>query len=497
MRLETIAVQLRRRSPWEALDLGHALLRNWAARVYGAWFATYWLVGIVLLLFWPWPGYALFVLWWLKPLFDRVLLHVFSRSVFGADCSVPGVLRQLPRLLHGPGVLSGLSLRRLSLARAFLLPVWQLEEQRAGAARARFRLLSWRYRGYAVWLSFFCANMSSVLLFAILFTLLALAPVDSPDLSFGEWFGEERATMQHVLSHLAFMLAETVVEPLYVASGFALYLNRRSELEAWDIELGLRQLAARRAATGAPMPAWLFFVLALSCPLLAPSPVRAEAMPRPVSAEVPRGAAREAIEAVLADPVFGQVKDDWRWRWRQEAASEAGRGGREGLEGLSSAIAFFAELLRGLVWIAAGLGLAVAVFLLVRHHQARAMAMAQTSAPFVSGRDCSPRALPVDVVAAVRVLLAQGKAIEALSLLYRGALVALVDRRQIEFAPGDAEDDCLRRIAGRLPEAAERCFAEVVEVWRRAAYGRQSVAVATVERLASAWELHFGKGAGR
>ncbi len=30
------------------------------------------------------------------------------------------------------------------------------------------------------------------------------------------------------------------VEPFYVAAGFAMYLNRRVELEAWDVEQELR-----------------------------------------------------------------------------------------------------------------------------------------------------------------------------------------------------------------------------------------------------------------
>jgi hypothetical protein len=31
------------------------------------------------------------------------------------------------------------------------------------------------------------------------------------------------------------------LEPFYVAGGFALYLNRRAELEAWDIEQEFRR----------------------------------------------------------------------------------------------------------------------------------------------------------------------------------------------------------------------------------------------------------------
>jgi hypothetical protein len=32
-----------------------------------------------------------------------------------------------------------------------------------------------------------------------------------------------------------------VLEPFYVAAGFAMYLNRRVQLEAWDIEQEFRR----------------------------------------------------------------------------------------------------------------------------------------------------------------------------------------------------------------------------------------------------------------
>ncbi len=34
----------------------------------------------------------------------------------------------------------------------------------------------------------------------------------------------------------AYVIAVLIIEPFFVAAGFAMYLNRRAELEAWDIE---------------------------------------------------------------------------------------------------------------------------------------------------------------------------------------------------------------------------------------------------------------------
>ena len=39
-----------------------------------------------------------------------------------------------------------------------------------------------------------------------------------------------------------------LLEPFYVAAGFGLYLNRRTLLEGWDIEVALRRIAERHAA---------------------------------------------------------------------------------------------------------------------------------------------------------------------------------------------------------------------------------------------------------
>ncbi|MBL8393164.1 MAG: hypothetical protein JNK99_00235 [Candidatus Accumulibacter sp.] len=508
MRLEDIAIGLRRRSAWEAIDLGHAMLRQWAPRVYGAWFATYWSFGLLLmLLLWPWPEYVMLLLWWLKPLFDRVLLHVFSRSVFGEACSVRAVLRELPRLWRGPGVVSGLTLRRFSLARALLLPVWQLEEQHGATARARFRLLSRRCRGHAVWLTFFCTNMSSILLVSLLVLLLALVPGDHQDLSLWEWFGGDRSNGQYLLSNLLFMSAETVIEPLYVASGFSLYLNRRSELEGWDIEVGLRRLAERLA--GGIVVAPVFAVLGWAAVVMlwlpaapaqaaVPSSVAAaESRPPPVAGSgaasgtaLSTSATRLAVDEVLADPVFGQSKDDWRWHWRQEEAP-AGDDGRNWFVLLMRLTELLAEVLRGLLWVLVGLVLAGATHLVIRYRQKRAAALPRTAPEFLSGLDLRPDSLPTDIAAAAAAALAGGNTVEALSLLYRGALVRLIQQRQIEFAVGDTEKDCLLRVAGQVPAEVDHCFGEVVHAWCLVAYGGQAFPGERTAALLADWGRHF------
>ena len=59
----------------------------------------------------------------------------------------------------------------------------------------------------------------------------------------GEWLWLEH------LSNLLYALVLVVWEPIYVACGFSLYLNRRTHLEAWDIELAFRRLRQRLLST--------------------------------------------------------------------------------------------------------------------------------------------------------------------------------------------------------------------------------------------------------
>ncbi|MRR09919.1 hypothetical protein EG831_07585, partial [bacterium] len=461
MELESITLRLRHRRPWEAIDLGHALLRAWAGPIYRGWFATYWLIGLpLLLLLWSWPTVGMMLLWWLKPAADRILLLVMSRRAFGDEITVREIWCALPSLIKGPGVFSGLTWRRFSMARSFLLPVWQLEQQQGKEARQRFKLLGRRWRIYAVWLTFFCANMSTVLMVSGLVLLHALAPGGFMEFdSFWDWISSERTPTEALIGNLMFMAAETLVEPLYVASGFALYLNRRAELEGWDIELAFRRLAQRKAAEKAPgtsLAGLGALVLALTilvgvmqpAPAVAagPAPTAAEARDEddgatnnedaapdagscdadaaPAGQQTPAGAEspiKTAIKEVLAEPVFGKEVDDLEWRPRAKSGKKEGDL-PDWLKPYLKAIEFLGESMKALVWILAIVLLAAFALLLLRYVEGRSGGTRRRVAPpdFLFGFDVRPASLPADIAAAARAALAAGHTVEALSLLYRG-----------------------------------------------------------------------------
>ncbi len=75
----------------------------------------------------------------------------------------------------------------------------------------------------------------SVISLVVLFTPTGYTP-DMSQLFFGDASAATSFSLQ-----LAYCLAVLFLEPFYVAAGFALYLNRRAELEAWDIEQEFRR----------------------------------------------------------------------------------------------------------------------------------------------------------------------------------------------------------------------------------------------------------------
>ena len=104
MQLANAALVLRPRSPWEAMDLAWRSCRPARPRL-RAWCLSFVPLALLFLAVgWaleaPWLAFAL--VWWLKPLYDRTLLHVLSRGIFGVVLGPRAVLADTKEWLgHG------------------------------------------------------------------------------------------------------------------------------------------------------------------------------------------------------------------------------------------------------------------------------------------------------------------------------------------------------------------------------------------------------------
>jgi hypothetical protein len=270
--LERLEAVLRVRGPAEAVDLGFAMLRRWAGPVLRGWaLGVLPVIGLIIVLLSDAPGWATLLLIWLAPLFERVPLFVLSRCLFGAPPDSRALLRALPGLLLG-GLPRDLLLLRLSPLRPTLAPIALLEGLRGGAlGRRRAALGRSEFLGTLLLMAF-CGLVELGATIGLLAAVWSFLP-DSPLYDIGLLFEEEVPTPPWLggLTLVAYALAASFAQVLRAAGGFGLYLARRTALEGWDVELVLRQLAAR-AAPAARSAAPLLVLGLLAAGLLTASP---------------------------------------------------------------------------------------------------------------------------------------------------------------------------------------------------------------------------------
>lgn len=244
MQLEALAVRLRPRTPFEAGDLGVRLCQSAARSTY----SCYALVAVPVMALalasheisaWL-PGLAI---WWAKPWLDRTILFVLSRAAFGI-ATTPADVWRAQREVWWRRFPFSWTMRRLSPWRSLTEPVYQLEGFSILKARDRVRQIRSRAMGSALLMTsvFSLAEMAlSLSLVSLVFWLAPSGRVPRLD----ELWAGEAPTFVVWSIPLAYAIAVLFLEPFYVASGFGMYLNRRAELEAWDIEQEFRRAFAR------------------------------------------------------------------------------------------------------------------------------------------------------------------------------------------------------------------------------------------------------------
>lgn len=239
MRVEALTLALRPRPMSEAADLGAALVRAHAASI---WRSVLPVIAVVLAIaaasaeIAPWL--PTLVIFWLKPWLDRTLLFALSRAVFGQSTRWADVWQARASVLRGQ-LLETLTLRRLSPWRAFTLPIAMLEGQRGKPRRLRRAQLLRARRIGAGGMHAAFSNVEMALYLGAVSVAVWFAPEGARGDVFA-WITESESAVSGLITALVYGVVVLAVEPFYVAAGFAMYLNRRVELEAWDVEQEFR-----------------------------------------------------------------------------------------------------------------------------------------------------------------------------------------------------------------------------------------------------------------
>jgi len=483
MQLERIAVALRPRTSREAMDLGIALLRTHAGAVWRAWFAlslpcfvlvqgAAWLAGF------PWLG--LLLTWWLLPVFDRVPLFVLSHAVFEQVPALRATLRGQARWPWGP-TLAALSWRRVDSNRVLRLPLDMLEGLPPRQRAARWRVLRKPLVGTASGLAWTCllfvlAAFASVWLMALL-----CVPNELQSASLDALVTTSPAAVDALwcAAGLVGYLAFSAIEPVHVAAGFALYLNRRTQLEAWDIDLAFRRLRARLLATAAAV----VLVLCMGATPMAQAATQATAgSPSGVSTAEQQFA--HAVRTAYEDPRFGREESRLRWVPRETKRHRPQPPVMAPVGNLASG------LFNGLLWLLLAAGVVALAVFAWRQWGSAITASSGVAVPLAPARTdaAGPEPLPGDLDASVRALWQAGQRREALALLYRGAVARVAAVLQIPESGEATEADWLQR-ARALDDAQRARFAAIVRAWQYAAYAGRYPDQDGVDCLLAGWPV--------
>ena len=243
MKVDAIRLDLRPRSMFEAADLGVRLVSAHLRSVWTSCAPVYAFVLLVAATMLPFGiGWTLLTVMWLKPWLDRSILFVLARAVFGEETRFADVWAAR-RAVGWQGLLGALTVRRLSPWRSYVQPVLQLEGQRGKARRERVARILGSHRGAALAMQTAFATIESALVVGLLALLPWLMPADDQSSWLALLF--EGGSWPSGAGPAAYVIAVAIVEPFFVGAGFAMYLNRRVELEAWDIEQEFRLAFAR------------------------------------------------------------------------------------------------------------------------------------------------------------------------------------------------------------------------------------------------------------
>ena len=486
MRLDAMIAEVRPRNHWEAMDLGWVLARKHYPALFKAWVIMVWPVwAVILFACRAEPFWGLALIWWLKPLAERVPLLVLSREMFGESLTVGLMWRKWPRVWFRH-LFADLVMTRLSPSRHVLLPVRQLEELRGKAFAQRAARLTGRC-GAAPWL---LQVLHLVLLHSLSFSMFLFVAAMIPeryapewDLFFsGEWEGETFPMLVLWGWTILYAISLSLVTPLCVAAGFGLYLNARTKMEGWDIEIAFRKLAARIGAS------------ALAVALLIGTV-------QPARAADDGWNPQTATEEILAKPEFKihtrieyhkvPKTDDLNYPDWFDLHLPDWFGWLGGFGGIPAA-----PIANAITYLLIGLAVGIVAVLIGKWILAipkGGKSPVKTAVvSTVMGMNVRQDSLPKDIVAAARKLLAEGDFDGAMALLYRGALVWLIHRGQVPIQEIDTEADCVARVR-QLEGVSADYFEQLTRIWSAAAYGARRAGAAEIERLLEAWPYHANR----
>jgi hypothetical protein len=454
MQLDAVTAEIRPRSDWEAVDLGFAMVRRGFWRCIAVWWLA--LVGPVALavyLLWDYPLVMLVLFWWCKPVGSRMVLFEISRRLFGEEPRWRAIWREIPRAWVRRFFYRFLW-ARFSPWLPVTMAVEDLEGLRGKIYRQRCSQVVRRGEGVVMWLYLISDGCAAWLGLGILGLLMMLIPEGQGSawqLALETWDPDVPWDLPELITRTVVacvMVGMSLTDVFVTGAGFGVYINNRTWIEGWDVELAFKRLAQRLSKVA---------LIVFSCLMAGPF-----------------AGAEESDEAFKVHTVTDRV-----------SKSSPGSGLPLGWVGMLMelfAICAVVLLVGAVGWV-----------LWKNRHVFRMGKIGLNEPPLkptarvVMGLEVTAETLPVDVPSAAWALWQAGLHQEALGLLYRGAISRVIELGRVEIQESDTEGDCLRRVEEAGIAVHPDYFRGITGVWTRLAYAGVSPPDARVESLCREW----------
>lgn len=512
MQIDNLAITTQSRNSWKSFDLGCRMALKWWKPLFAFWFLV--TAPLFIILNFITIEYAMLIMWLFKPWYERGLLHIYSRQVFGEQVTAIETLKAFPRLLK-PMCLSSVTWRRLAPSRAFDLAVLQLEGLTGEKRNNRLQILHRTSDDNTAWWLIICAHWELFVVCGIGILLFMLMP-EGVDFDVLAIVNEQSTAIIFVYNCLLF-IAWLVVAPFHVGGGFAAYLNRRIILEGWDIELNFRQISKQKQQPARATIAIIFVTLLLTFnsprSAIAQSnqptdTVIAEAQDsqsaiidsEPVSTDqlTPQAQpqahidVKKELEELMSEPPFQQEnsKKEWHWTgWQPEKSEPSNTDSDLGwLLAILSWIAKFAELILWTCFIAV-----LAMLVWISRHQIvrilrfrRAVSAPEISLPSFS-KDYQTDSLPIDVPAELLRLMASESYRQMLSLLLVTSLTNVSKTSRLPLTASMTEEECKALIELHLEGEEQSFLTELIDIWVRLAWAHEWPEAQSMQSLNTRW----------
>jgi len=356
------------------------------------------------------------------------------------------------------------------------LAVEDLEGLHGKAYKQRCAQVVRRGEGVMMWLYFIADMAAGWFGWAILLLVKMLIPEGQDGawrMAVESWDPRESSSIPLLILRtvvVCVMLAMSLTDVFVAGAGFGVYINNRTWIEGWDVELAFKRLAQRLTKA-----AVLGLVLGVCC-LPAPCRAAAERDPAQVIRDVK---ADDAFKVhTVMDKIPNPSKHSWSWHW-PDWLKLGGMPAWYGTAWMVAAIALLAGAIIWLIWINRR------VFM--RRGSGDDGSAGPGAVRVVMGMLVSPESLPADVPLEAWSLWQRGRRRDALGLLYRGAISRVMATGGVEIQESDTEGDCLRRVDQAGAAAHPAYFRGLTGTWSRMAYAGHCPDDCEVETLCRQW----------